>query len=137
VSTPVQLAAPQLLADGAAVRAQILDRVRTNLRLLEQAARAHPSCTVLRADAGWYAVMRVPAVADEETLVLDLLERHGVLVHPGFFFDFPREAFLIMSLLPRPEAFRVGAERVFDWMGEQGKSREEAPAPRAGGAETP
>ena len=46
--------------------------------------------------------MQVPAIASEETIVLDLLEHTGVLVHPGYFFDFEREAFLVISLLPEP-----------------------------------
>ena len=53
-------------------------------------------------EAGWYAVVQVPAIASEESIVLDLLDTTGVLVHPGYFFDFEREAFLIISLLPDP-----------------------------------
>jgi hypothetical protein len=45
--------------------------------------------------------------------VLDLLNRTGVLVHPGFFFDFEREAFLVISLLPEVETFSRAVERVF------------------------
>jgi hypothetical protein len=112
VSTSVQLAAGHLLSAGADVRAQIGARVRANLESLTAAARRHPTCTVLHADAGWSAVVQVPATLDEEALVLDLLERCGVLVHPGYFFDFPREAFLVVSLLVRPEEFQVGAEKM-------------------------
>jgi hypothetical protein len=124
VATPVQLAAPRLLAVGAAVRAQIAARLQVNLAQLREAARAHPACTLLHADAGWSAVVQVPAVLSEEALVLDLLERRGVLVHPGYFFDFPREAFLVLSLLPRPEEFGAGVERVFEGMAEGGRSQE-------------
>jgi hypothetical protein len=66
---------------------------------------------VLRAEGGWSAVVRVPATRSEEQLVLDLLMTEGVLVHPGYFFDFPREAFLIVSLLPQEDAFAAAAER--------------------------
>jgi aspartate/methionine/tyrosine aminotransferase len=69
---------------------------------------------VLRAEGGWSAVVRVPATRGEEDLVLDLLEQDGVLVHPGFFFDFPHEAFLVVSLLPEPAAFREGARRLME-----------------------
>ena len=48
------------------------------------------------------AVVRVPSTRSEEDLVVDLLEHDGVLVHPGFFFDFPHEAFVVVSLLPEP-----------------------------------
>ena len=120
VSTPVQLAAPQLLREGAAVREQIAVRIRTNHRHLCEAVRTHPACTLLAAEAGWYAVIQVPATIGEEPLVLDLLERCAVLVHPGYFFDFSREAFLVVSLLPNVDEFRRGIERVFSRLEELG-----------------
>ena len=114
VSTPVQVAAPMLIESGALVRAQILDRVRANYRALRAAAARHPAIEVLRADAGWSAVLRVPSTRSEEDLVVDLLDRDGVLVHPGFFFDFAHEAFLIVSLLPEPQVFADGVRRVLE-----------------------
>jgi alanine-synthesizing transaminase len=78
----------------------------------------HASVSVLAAEGGWSAVLRVPATADEETLALELLTNDGVVVHPGFFFDFPHEAFLVVSLLPPPDVFARGVrlilERVHD-----------------------
>ena len=35
-----------------------------------------------------------------------LLEQQHVLVHPGYFFDFPRDGYLVVSLLTRPDVFR-------------------------------
>jgi alanine-synthesizing transaminase len=67
---------------------------------------------VLPAEGGWYAVVQVPAIHGEEALVLRLLEDDHVLVHPGYFFDFPREAFLVVSLLPEPAAFARAAALV-------------------------
>jgi len=112
VSTPVQRAAAGLLAAGAGIRARILDRVRTNYGRLAAATAAHPACSLLPAEGGWSAVVRVPATLGEEALVLALLEQDHVLVHPGYFFDFDREAFLIVSLLPDPGIFREGVARV-------------------------
>jgi len=112
VSTPVQVALPILLSRGAAIRDAIRARVRHNDRQLRQRAAAVPSCTVLPAEGGWYAVLQVPAVAPEEDLVLTLLNEDAVLVHPGYFFDFPREAFLVISLLPDPQQFADGIDRV-------------------------
>ena len=114
VSTPVQVAAPRLIASGAVVRAQILDRVRSNYHALLSAATGHPAIEVLSAEAGWSAVLRVPSTRSEEDLVVDLLERDGVLVHPGFFFDFSHEAFIVVSLLPEPQAFAEGMRRVME-----------------------
>ena len=114
VSTPVQIAAPELIRTGAAVRAQILDRVRQNYRALVAAASRRPAIEVLNADAGWSAVLRVPSTRSEEDLVVDLLDQDDVLVHPGFFFDFPHEAFIVVSLLPEPSVFAEGVQRVLE-----------------------
>jgi aspartate/methionine/tyrosine aminotransferase len=112
VSTPVQQAAASLLSAGAIVREQIRDRVSANYSALHDLAAQHPSCRVLRAEGGWYAVVQVPATRSEERLVLDLLRRRQVLVHPGYFFDFPREAFLVVSLLPPGDRFVEAAGRM-------------------------
>ena len=108
VSTPVQVAAAELIAGGADPRAQVIERVRANYSTLRRLCASCSTVDVLHADGGWSAVVRVAATASEEELTLDLLERDGVVVYPGFFFDFPREAFLIVSLLPDPRAFASG-----------------------------
>jgi len=112
VSTPVQEAAGELIRRGAPIRQQIQARVTGNYRCLVDAARAAPACRVLSAQGGWYAILQVPALMSEEDLVLDLLVCDGVLVHPGYFFDFSREAFLIVSLLPPSAEFAEGISRI-------------------------
>lgn len=114
VSTPVQVAASSLIRDGAVVRASILQRVRANEAALRALAGRYPSVDVLPCEAGWSVVLRVPSTRSEEAFVLELLERDGVLIHPGFFFDFPHEAFLVGSLLPAPPLFNEGMERVLE-----------------------
>lgn len=99
VGTPVQVAAADLLDRGAIVRAAIHARVRSNLAEARRTAARHPSCDLLPVEAGWSAVVRVPATRSEEHLVLELLAQERVLVHPGYFFDFEHEAFLVVSLL--------------------------------------
>lgn len=112
VSTPVQVAAPALLAAGASVRAAIADRTGRNLRALRAACSTFPAVTVLRAEGGWTAVVQVPATNPEEDLVVSLVADDGVLVHPGYFFDFPREAFVVLSLLVETDRFDEGVRRV-------------------------
>jgi alanine-synthesizing transaminase len=114
VSTSVQVAAPRLIESGAFVRKRILDRIRLNYCALVSMAAAHPAVEVLATQAGWSAVLRVPSTRSEEDLVVDLLDRDRVLVHPGFFFDFPSEAFVVISLLPDPPAFADGVRRLMD-----------------------
>ena len=112
VSTPVQVAAPGLLARAGIVREQLQARVARNLKALREAAETWPAVTVLRAEGGWSAVVQVPAVESEEELVVTLVTEDGVLVHPGFFFDFPREAFLVLSLIAEPGRFDAGVGRL-------------------------
>lgn len=112
VSTPVQVAAASLIEGGAAVREAILDRVRRNLATLRTLVASSDDVTLLEPEAGWSVVLKVPATEPEEQKVLRLLTDHGVLVHPGYFFDFSREAFLVLSLLPEEPVFAEGVKRV-------------------------
>jgi aspartate/methionine/tyrosine aminotransferase len=112
VSTPVQVAAAALIASGARIRAQIQARLEANLSYLERLVAAHPSVSLLPPEGGWSAVLRVPATQSEESLVLSLLNDHHVIVHPGFFFDFPNEAYLVVSLLPETVEFEEGIRQV-------------------------
>ena len=112
VSTPVQLAAGSLLERGADVRRQIQERVRANLDCCRALVALHPACTLLHADGGWYGVVRVPSLVSEEELTLTLLDEAHVLTHPGYFFDFATESFVIVSLLPPPDVFAEGVSRV-------------------------
>lgn len=114
VSTPVQLALAELLERGAHVRTQIHERIRRNLARCAALVCERPSCTLLHADGGWSAVIRVPRLAPEEELVLSLLVDASVLVHPGYFFDFTDESYLVVSLLVPEPAFAEGVRRVLD-----------------------
>ncbi|MGE0449705.1 MAG: pyridoxal phosphate-dependent aminotransferase [Vicinamibacterales bacterium] len=114
VSTPVQLAAGNLLASGATVRRQIHDRVRANLHACSRILDDYPACRLLRAEGGWSAVLQVPSLLPEEDLVLALLIEERVLVHPGYFFDFPSECYLVLSLLAAEDQFAAGVRRVLD-----------------------
>ncbi len=112
VGTPVQLALPELLSWGETAAAAIRERLRTNHATL---VRAFPPGAPAAAEplrGGWSAVLRVPAVEAEEELVLRLLSDHDLLVHPGYFFDFPSESFLVLSLLPQPDLFAEGVARL-------------------------
>ena len=110
VSTPYKLAAPALIDAGAEVRAAILRRVQCNHRELR---RCPPSTGRLRCwlRRGMVGGVAVPPPRSEEDLSSDFSSSDGVLVHPGFFFDFPHEAFLIVSLLPETATFKADDSR--------------------------
>jgi aspartate/methionine/tyrosine aminotransferase len=114
VNTAVQVAAPTLLEAGQGLRHEILRRVRGNYRVLSDAVAKYPPCQLLRAEGGWSAVLRIPHTIAEDERVIRLLDDSRVLVHPGFFFDFPRDGYLVVSLLTRPDVFRSAISRVLD-----------------------
>jgi hypothetical protein len=112
VSTPVALAAPELIERGLVVQRAIASRCRANLDRLRELAGAAPALTVLPAGGGWSAVLRVPSLLDDEGLAVYLLESAGVAVHPGYLFEMPGEGYLVVSLLPPEEVFAEGVRRL-------------------------
>ena len=106
--TPVQLALPRLLELGADIRAKIRERVLRNHRALAESLGPHSPCTLLPAEAGWSAILRVPETISDEEWALGLLRESSVLVQPGYFFDLRLGATLVLSLLTPPAAFDQG-----------------------------
>ncbi len=111
VGTPVQHAAAALLASAAPVRRAVLDRARSNLQAARRAVDASP-VSLLDVEGGWYATLKLPRTQSEEAWAIELLERDGVYVHPGHFFDFEDEAYVVVSLLTPEGAFRDGLARI-------------------------
>ena len=111
VSTPVQLALPRILAGAAAFRARVEQRRAVNLALLR--SRCPPEHTVLASHGGWSAVVRVPAVPDELTRCLGWLTGQGVLVQPGWFYDFPLGHHVVVSLIVEPETLINALEAMY------------------------
>lgn len=106
VGTPVQRALPDLFSIGDVIHAQIDERLRRNAEAL--AALARSPIQALASEAGWSAILRVPAIRTEEAWMTSLLIDHGVVVQPGYFFDMAKEAYLVVSLLSNPEQFAAG-----------------------------
>jgi alanine-synthesizing transaminase len=112
LSAPVQWAAPALLGLRGQLQKQILERVRSNRAYLASQIGAASPWNLLATEGGWYAILEAPRIQSEEDWVLNLLIEDNVLVQPGFFFDFEREAFLVLSLLTTEEVFREGVRRI-------------------------
>ena len=119
VGTPVQHALPHLLASRVPAESAIQARTRTNLELLRSRVSGTAG-TLLDVEGGWYATLRVPATRSEEAWALELLEEDGVHVHPGHFFDFEREAYLVLSLLTPEAIFAEGVGRVVTRLAREG-----------------
>jgi alanine-synthesizing transaminase len=114
LNAPVQLAAPILLDQRKTIQPQLMNRVRANLAELDQQLAMQKSCTRLVIQGGWYAVLRIPVIRSDEDFAIELLQRSGVLVHPGHFFDFPGDGHLILSLIAVQKEFRSGIAAVLE-----------------------
>ncbi|MEK7729510.1 MAG: pyridoxal phosphate-dependent aminotransferase [candidate division KSB1 bacterium] len=108
VSTPVQHAAKRLLAQRDSLQAQIQARCRANETWLRAECARLPNCHMLKREGGWYAIIEMRLPFDEEEFTVRLLEAENVLLHPGYFFDFPKSGFLVVSLLTPEEIFQRG-----------------------------
>jgi alanine-synthesizing transaminase len=112
MSTPIQCAIPPWLRDRAALQQQIKERLHKNLATLDAILLRQTLISRLEAEAGWYAVLRVPGLQAEEQTALDLLLQRGVVVHPGGFFGFSGQGWLIVSLLAPETDFGRGVEAI-------------------------
>jgi alanine-synthesizing transaminase len=117
MNAPVQCALPAWLAGCGEIQEQIRVRVRGNLKRLDQILLHTPAITRLEVEAGWYAVLRVPALGSDEELAMRLVEERGVSVHPGYFFGFAGDGWLVVSLLAAEEEFRQGVEGICGMLG--------------------
>ena len=116
LNTPIQLAAPVLLQQRESIQPILLDRLRANLEELDAHLAKQTSCQRLQVEGGWYAVLRVPVTRSDEELAVELLKNCLVGVHPGHFYDFPQEGFLVVSLITPQEHFREGIRRVLEFI---------------------
>jgi len=48
--------------------------------------------------------------------VIDLLQKQNVVVHPGHFYDFPKDGFLVLSLITPTEIFHEGISRLVEFL---------------------
>lgn len=113
LATPVQVALPELLRIAPRIRSAISARTRANLDTLRRELARVAAAQVLPVEGGWSAVIRVPSVMSDEDLALALLER-GVVVQPGYFFDFAADGYVVVSLLTMEETFAEGVRRLTD-----------------------
>ncbi len=112
VNAPVQLAIPKFLEQRHAFQEQVIRRVRRNLAELDRLLAEQKVCNRLALEGGWCAVLRVPATRSDEDLAIELLATQGLYVHPGHFYDFPSEGYLVVSLITQGKDFARGMANV-------------------------
>jgi aspartate/methionine/tyrosine aminotransferase len=119
MNAPIQHALPALLDQREKIGGQLSARVRHNLDELDAQLAGQPLCRRLEVQAGWYAILRVPAHGSDEDLCLSLLQEQSVLVQPGYFYDFRQDGFLVLSLITPRNVFREGLTRLLRFISER------------------
>src|SRR5580704_272639 len=105
MNAPIQSAMPALLGQRKNIQRQLLERVHANLAELDRQLAQQKNCQRLSVDGGWYAVLRVPVTRSDEDLAIELVREKSVMVHPGHFYDFPSDGYLVLSLITKEEEF--------------------------------
>jgi len=112
MSAPMQWAVPMLLEQRKSIQGQLLERVKKNLAELDRQLAGQKACQRLSVEGGWYAVLRVPVTRSDEELVIELVRERSVVVHPGHFYDFPSDGYLVLSLITPAGEFAEGISAV-------------------------
>jgi alanine-synthesizing transaminase len=111
MNAPMQWAVPVLLSQRNSIQAQLMDRVHANLTELDRQLAGQSACQRLFVEGGWYALVRVPVTRSDEELAIALVKEQAVVVHPGHFYDFPHDGYLVLSLITADEEFTQGVAR--------------------------
>src|SRR5437763_1007439 len=90
--------------------------VHANLAELDRQLSQQQVCARLAIEGGWYAVLRVPVTQSDEDLAVAIVRDACVLVHPGHFYDFPTDGFLVLSLITQPQEFCEGVRRILKFL---------------------
>jgi alanine-synthesizing transaminase len=116
MNAPIQWAVPELLGQRKSIQRQLRERVERNLAALDRLLAGQKSCERLIVDGGWNAVLRVPVTRSDEELAIELVREKNVVVHPGHFYDFPSDGYLVLSLIALEAEFAEGVGRVLDFL---------------------
>jgi aspartate/methionine/tyrosine aminotransferase len=116
MNAPVQWAIPAMLEERAGVQRQLMARLQTNLAEFDRQLAGQRLCNRLEVEGGWYAILRVPVTGSDEELSIALLQRTGVLVQPGHFYDFARDGYLVVSLITPEGVFRAGIAQLLRFL---------------------
>ena len=120
MNAPMQWAMPVMLEQRESIQGQLLERVRRNLGELDRQLAAQKACQRLRVEGGWYSVLRVPVTQSDEELTVELVREKAVLVHPGHFYDFESDGYLVLSLIVPQADFKDGIQRLLEFVSYSG-----------------
>jgi aspartate/methionine/tyrosine aminotransferase len=116
MNAPIQWAVSSLLEQKEEIQRQLLERVKKNLAELDRQIAGQKACERLGVEGGWYAILRVPVTRSDEELAIELVREKSVLVHPGHFYDFPADGYLVLSLITAEVEFGEGTGSVLEYL---------------------
>jgi len=116
MNAPVQWAVPVMLGQRQSIQRQLLERVQENLAELDRQLAEQKACQRLVVEGGWCAVLRVPVTRSDEELAIQLVREKAVIVHPGHFYDFESDGYLVLSLIAQADEFAEGCRRVLEYV---------------------
>jgi hypothetical protein len=116
VGTPVQLALSNLLIGKEYIQTQINERILNNYNYIKTECKVKSYLELLKAEGGWYTILKIKKIINEDTLAFDLLDKKDVYIHPGYYFDFKDEGYIIISLLTSVDNFKKGLKRILDYL---------------------
>jgi aspartate/methionine/tyrosine aminotransferase len=116
MNAPVQWAVPVMLEQRKSMQRQLLQRVQRNLGELDRQLASQKACRRLSVEGGWYAVLRVPVTRSDDELAIELVREKAVLVHPGHFYDFESDGYLVLSLIALEADFEEGIRRLLEFV---------------------
>ena len=109
VSSPAFALATPMLSHSLEYKAKIQKRICDNLSVLRSVFGQVE--VVPNVQGGWYAALHFDGEEDD-VLALRLLRKHGILVQPGFLFDFPEDGWIVVSLLTETSAFEQALRKI-------------------------
>ena len=119
LSSTAQWACPALLEQRRTLQPQLIERIRGNWSRLKSQVNGKTFCRLLETNGGWYAVLQIPGDRSDEELAIGLLQMAHVLVHPGHFYDFPSDGYLVVSLITPEDDFQMGISCLLQFLGQK------------------
>lgn len=129
VGAPVQIALPRLLEGRAAFQGAVRKRIEANLAILRHGpnrdgGRGGSPFTLLEGEGGWSAVLRFEprgGPGEARSVAEWALKSRDVFLHPGHYYDLPREDDVVISLLTEPAILEEAIGRIQGGWGEAGR----------------
>ena len=111
-----QWAFAALLEQRRSLQPQVLERVRQNWTHLRATVSKTDVFELLEVEGGWYAVLRTRNHWADEELAIEILQQTHTLVHPGHFYDFAADGYIVLSLITPVAYFQRGVSCVLEFL---------------------